>query len=264
MAILAVAGGAVFMLLGVRYPRFTQPALRQGLFADFIHALVNSLLLDIPLAISLSAVSCWIERSLGVRYLELLSHQSLWLQTMAFLMGGDLVKWTIHMLHHRVPVLWRFHRLHHCTRQMDAISLVRTHPVEVYLNRVVFLTLMMVVAGIDKRIVVLYSAADLLQGLWVHSNTHLHLGWLNYIFATQEFHHWHHANTPEAFNKNYGGFFSVWDWVFGTAYCPKGRAVPGFGIPEVKLPPTRYRDHLLTPFLSDVPRSNSDPHPQET
>lgn len=252
MILVAVVGSLVFIALGLRYPRFAHPAIRDGMLADLSHAVVNGLLLDVPLAISLSALAAWIERNLGATYLGVLHATPMWVQAAVLLIAGDLVKWTLHMLHHRVPLFWKLHRLHHCTRQMDALSAVRTHPVEVYLNRVVFLSLFVVVAGIDARVVVAYSLVDLLQGLWIHSNTHVRLRWLNFVLSTQEFHHWHHADDPAAQNKNYGGFLSIWDWIFGTAYCPSDRAPSGFGIAEVPSPPTRYRDHLVMPFMHPV------------
>jgi sterol desaturase/sphingolipid hydroxylase (fatty acid hydroxylase superfamily) len=258
IAIVGLVAGVVFMTLGVRYPRFQQPLFRDGWLADVFHALANSLLLDVPLALSLAAVSRWIEFDLGISHVRLLNGQPLLVQVVVFLIGGDLVKWTIHMLHHRIPFLWRFHRLHHCTQQMDALSSARSHPVEAYINRLVFLTAMVVVAGIDLRIVILYSAVDLVQGLWIHSNTHMRTGWLNYVLSTQEFHHWHHANEVAAFNKNYGGFLSIWDWIFGTAYCPADRQVPGFGIPEMPRPPTGYLDHLRMPFILDTERRSAE------
>ena len=147
------------------------------------------------------------------------------------------------VLQHYVPPLWRLHRVHHSTEQLDAISYARTHPLECLLN----------------------------QGLWAHSNTHLRTGWLNYILATQEFHHWHHAKDFRAINKNFGGFLSIWDWMFGTAYCPRDREVAGFGTADLWPPPTRYHDQLLSPFQSrhsaesgsgEVHRSSSEYDPE--
>jgi sterol desaturase/sphingolipid hydroxylase (fatty acid hydroxylase superfamily) len=248
LPVVAIVGSALFLMLGYRHPRFRQPVLRSGLAADVLHALVNGVLLDLPIAVTLQWITTGVGQSPGTAMLRLLANEPLWLQAAVFLVGGDLVKWILHVLQHRVPLLWRLHRLHHSTEQLDAISYARTHPLECLLNRVVFMAVFIVIAGIDVRIVLCYSALDLLQGLWVHSNTHMRTGWLNYILATQEFHHWHHAKDPRAIDKNFGGFLSVWDWMFGTAYCPRDREVPGFGTADLWPPPTRYRDHLLAPF----------------
>jgi sterol desaturase/sphingolipid hydroxylase (fatty acid hydroxylase superfamily) len=250
MPVVAIVGTALFLALGYWHPRFRQPVFRSGLVADVLHALVNGVLLDLPIGAALQWITTGVGQVPGMGVPRLLANEPLWLQAAVFLLVGDLVKWLLHLLQHYVPPLWRLHRVHHSTEQLDAISYARTHPLECLLNRLVFLTTFIVIAGIDLRVVLCYSVLDLLQGLWVHSNTHLRTGWLNYVFSTQEFHHWHHARDPQAINKNFGGFLSVWDWVFGTAYCPRGREVPGFGTADLWPPPTRYRDQLISPFQS--------------
>ena len=250
LAVVAIAGVLFFMILGIKHPRFKQPAIRKDLNTDILHALVNGLLLDILIAFCLAKITYALHQTIGFGYLGFLKHKSLWLQAIIFIIAGDLVKWTLHVLQHKIPFLWRFHRLHHCTQQMDTLSYARTHPVEVLINRIPFLTIFVVIAGIDIRIIIAYSAVDLLQGLWIHSNTHIRLGWLNYIFSTQEFHHWHHANQALAIDKNFGGFLSIWDWILGTAYCPKSENVERLGISEINPPPVRYIDHLFLPFVN--------------
>jgi sterol desaturase/sphingolipid hydroxylase (fatty acid hydroxylase superfamily) len=238
-AAVAIAAGALFLALGVRYPRVQQPLVRSGFHADLVHAAVNGPMIDAVIAYVLLIV--W---SPG-----LMRAEPLWLQAITFLILGDLVKWTVHMLHHRVPFLWRFHRLHHCTQQMDALSAVRLHPVEVLLSRSVFAAVFICLAGVHPAILVTYSTLDAVQGLWIHSNTRVKTRRLNYILSTQEFHHWHHANDPRAVNRNFGGFLSIWDWIFGTAYCPADEEPDSFGIPEMPTPPARYLDHLLSPLV---------------
>jgi len=238
IALIGCAAGAMFLAAGHFRPLFQQPLLRAGLRADLTHAIVNGVLLDLPMALILRAATP------GA---FLLADAPLWQQIVVFLFVGDLLKWSIHMLHHRVPFLWRLHQVHHSTRQMDALSHARSHPLEFLLNRVPFLVLFVVVLGIDPRVIAWYSAMDLVQGLWVHSNTRLRTGPLKFVIATQEFHRWHHANDPAAIDRNFGGFLSIWDWLFGTAYCPSNRDVPAFGVPGLDPSPS-YRDHLMMPL----------------
>ena len=246
-ALIGCAAAVVLMAAGHLRPRFPQPLFRTGLGADVTHAVVNGLLLDAAIALLLQRAGAAIAAALGPDALFLLADQPLWRQVLVFLFAGDLLKWSIHLLHHKVPILWRLHQVHHATRQMDALSHARSHPLEFLLNRVPFLTLFVVVLGIDLRVIACYSAIDLVQGLWVHSNTTLRTGWLKFIVATREFHHWHHADDPAAIDKNFGGFLSIWDWLFGTAYCPADRDVPAFGVAGVD-GGSRYTDHLVMPF----------------
>ena len=247
IALIGCAAGATLLAAGHIRPRFQQPLLRAGLSADLTHAIVNGALLDLPMTLILRAAAAGLLDAVGTRGLLLLADTPLWQQIVVFLFAGDLLKWSIHVLHHRVPFLWRLHQVHHSTRQMDALSHARSHPLEFLLNRVPFLVVFVVVLGIDARVIAWYSAIDLVQGLWVHSNTRLRTGPLKFVIATQEFHHWHHANDPAAIDRNFGGFLSIWDWLFGTAYCPSDRDVPSFGVPGHE-PSPRYGDHLLMPF----------------
>src|SRR5690349_14286578 len=80
-----------------------------------------------------------------------------------------------------------------------------------------------------------------------HSTQELDSLRVNYFFATQEFHHWHHADDPQAIDKNFGGFLSVWDWIFGTAYCPQNGTIHRFGLSNTKSPRT-YADHVRLRF----------------
>jgi len=267
-----IGGGAAALLLaaGQIRPRFQQPLLRAGFGADLTHAVVNGALLDVPIAILLQAIAAALEHtadlpraeSSGQGALRLLADAPIWCQIVVFLLAGDLLKWSIHVLHHRVPLLWRLHKVHHSTRQMDALSHARSHPLEFVLNRVPLLAIFVVVLGIDLRVIAWYSALDLVQGLWVHSNTHVRTGALKFLIATQEFHHWHHANDPKAVNRNFGGFLSIWDWLLGTAYCPADREVPGFGLADIESQ-SRYSEHLLMPFRRGEPAAGWSAEPRQ-
>jgi sterol desaturase/sphingolipid hydroxylase (fatty acid hydroxylase superfamily) len=253
LALIGCAAGGLLLAAGHLRPRFRQPLFRPGFRADLMHAAINGAALDLPIAIVLRSMTAVFESTAGSGATLLLADAPLLVQITVFVLVGDLLKWSIHALHHHVPLLWRLHQVHHSTRQMDALSHARSHPLEFVLNRVPFLFLFAVVLGIDLRVIGWYSAIDLVQGLWVHSNTRLPTGPLKFIFATQEFHQWHHADDPAAVNRNFGGFLSVWDWVFGTAYCPADRVVPAFGVAGLESP-AHYREHLLLPFRSRRPR----------
>lgn len=266
LALIGCVAAAALLAAGHVRPRVRQPLIREGFAADLTHALVNGVLLDLPVALALRAVAAGLEDALGARADQPLTHAPLWQQAIVFLLVGDLLKWSIHALHHHVPILWRLHQVHHSTRQMDALSHARSHPVEFLLNRIPFLVLFVVALGVDARVIACYSAFDLVQGRWVHSNTRLRTGPLKFIIATQEFIAGITRTNPAAIDRNFGGFLSIWDWLFGTAYCPSTRDVPGFGIAGVE-PSPHYTDHLLMPLGSlrstrwnfdNTPPSNTD------
>jgi sterol desaturase/sphingolipid hydroxylase (fatty acid hydroxylase superfamily) len=92
-----------------------------------------------------------------------------------------------------------------------------------------------------------YLALTAFQALFIHSNVRLKFGPLRWLIATPEFHHWHHANEPDAVDKNFGGQFPWIDAAFGTLHLPKRMPIR-YGI-DVELP-TTYVGQLTYPFRS--------------
>ena len=66
----------------------------------------------------------------------------------------------------------------------------------------------------------------------MHANVRLTFGPLRWLIATPQFHHWHHAREPEAYNSNYAGEFPAVDALFGTLYLPVQRWPTQYGIDE--------------------------------
>ena len=112
-ALIGCVAAAVLLAAGHFRPRVRQPLLRDGFAADLAHALVNGVLLDLPLALALRAVARGVEDALGMPGHQPLTNVPLWQQAMVFLFVGDLLKWSIHVMHHRVPFLWRLRQVHH-------------------------------------------------------------------------------------------------------------------------------------------------------
>ena len=53
---------------------------------------------------------------------------------------------------------------------------------------------------------------------------------LHKVVITPEFHHWHHADEPDAHNTNYSVFLPLWDLVFGTYFMPGDRRPARYGV----------------------------------
>lgn len=57
-----------------------------------------------------------------------------------------------------------------------------------------------------------------------HSNLNISWGPLKYIFNSPAMHIWHHDKVNHfQFGQNFGIVFSIWDWIFKTAYFPTGQ-----------------------------------------
>ena len=51
---------------------------------------------------------------------------------------------------------------------------------------------------------------------FIHANFGLNLRWMESLFVTPKYHHWHHSDAVEAVNKNYAIYFTFIDKIFGT------------------------------------------------
>jgi sterol desaturase/sphingolipid hydroxylase (fatty acid hydroxylase superfamily) len=136
---------------------------------------------------------------------------------------------------------------------MDWLAPNRRHPIDMAIARLSVIV-PMAVLGFPVVTVGAHFAVKRFQGLFVHANLRLDAGPLTWLVATPQFHHWHHADQPEAYNKNYAGELPIVDWLFGTLYLPRPAWPERYGC-DVTLPAS-YLGQLAWPFRSL--RSNAD------
>ena len=70
-------------------------------------------------------------------------------------------------------------------------------------------------------------------------------GLLKWVVASPEYHHWHHANQRDAYDKNYAAQLSILDRLFNTLYLPQGKRPEKYGIDEPV--PRGYLSQLISP-----------------
>jgi hypothetical protein len=81
-----------------------------------------------------------------------------------------------------------------------------------------------------------------------HANIDLRNGLLNYVFSTNELHHWHHSVEPGVANSNYGTVLVFWDQLFGTFHthpCKTSRCGLFYLAPALPIPrgPVTFPDY---------------------
>ena len=97
--------------------------------------------------------------------------------------------------------------------------------------------------------IVLVSA----QATFIHANVRFDFGLLKWVVATPQYHHWHHANEVEAFNKNFAVHLPLIDAVFGTMYLPP-RWPRAYGLAN-DAAPDGYVRQFVCPFRRQPLRS---------
>ncbi len=134
----------------------------------------------------------------------------------------DFIQWNVHRMLHRVPWMWEFHKVHHSVKEMGFAAHLRFHWMETVIYKTIqYIPLAMIGFGIDDFFIIHIIAVAV-----GHLN-HANLGWsygpFKYVFNNPKMHIWHHSKQlPSEFKYgvNYGLTFSVWDYLFGTAYIP--------------------------------------------
>lgn len=245
--ILSVAGIAlVFVPLEIMIPARGRPAFSwRRTFTDLLHASLGGLLARLG---TLAAIAFVFARTGTLGHAAALP---LWLQVPLVLLIADFMLWIAHRLSHAVPLLWQFHRIHHSSRHLDWLAAYRVHPVDQILDATL-MALPALLMGFSPFAVLIYAVIYQWHSILLHSNLRVPLGPLERVIATPQFHHWHHADQPEAYDRNFGGQLVIWDRLFGTTFNQPARGAGAsapdlFGVGE---PPREdFFVHLVSPFL---------------
>jgi sterol desaturase/sphingolipid hydroxylase (fatty acid hydroxylase superfamily) len=171
--------------------------------------------------------------------------QPLWLQAVVVTVVADLGFYLVHRLFHGVPGLWKFHAVHHSIEEMDWLAAARVHPIDQILTKGTGLMAVFAL-GFSAEAIAVHAAVYSIQSFFVHANLKFRGGPLRWLMATPEFHHWHHANEPQAHNRNYAGQIPLWDLLFGTLHMPPNRMPSRYGVDEPV--PATYFAQLAYPF----------------
>jgi sterol desaturase/sphingolipid hydroxylase (fatty acid hydroxylase superfamily) len=102
--------------------------------------------------------------------------------------------------------------------------------------------------------------------VFIHANLRFKFGPLRYVFATPQFHHWHHGAEEEAIDKNYAIHFPVLDIIFGTFHLPGERWPVRYGVKHDDVPES-YLKQWIYPFLPTKrppADSTSSEHPPQS
>jgi len=176
-----------------------------------------------------------------------------WVQALPFLIEllfaflvTDLFQYWAHRFFHSHHYLWRFHSVHHSTKNMDWLAGSRTHFVDIFVTRsMTFIPLY--VFGFSEITFNTYIIFMAIHAVLIHANTRINFGFLKYIIATPQYHHWHHCVEPEYYGKNFATIFPFIDKIFGTYHLPGTEWPKGTGLHEANFP-KGYVKQLVYPF----------------
>jgi sterol desaturase/sphingolipid hydroxylase (fatty acid hydroxylase superfamily) len=221
-----------------------QRVLRRGWRTDMVHLAVNSALVTAVVFALVGLVGGVLKTVMPEAVTTAVHGQPEWLQIVEVLAVAHFGAYWGHRLAHQVPLLWRFHKVHHSIREMDWLAAGRLHPLDQGFIRSCAV-LPAYALGYSEVSLGGYVLIQTLHAILLHANVRFTFGPLRWIIASPEYHHWHHANHPEHYNKNYSEI-PLLDLLFGTAHVTWRQHPRLYGVDEQ--PPSGYLRQLAWPF----------------
>ena len=225
-----------------------QKVFRRGWANDLIFLLLNGMLIKLGLLAVIVASIFAAEQIVPASFQDTVGGLPYWVQIPLVIVLSDLgIYWT-HRMFHAVPWLWRFHAIHHSTEELDWLAAARVHPVDQILTKGVSLV-PLVALGFSEWAIGVYALLYQWQSFLIHANVRIGFGPLRWLFASPEFHHWHHSNDREARDKNFAAQLSFLDALFGSLHLPRGQVPKAYGLDQPM--PQGYVPQLIYPFVDD-------------
>ena len=134
------------------------------------------------------------------------------------LIAMDFTNYWAHRVLH-TPLLWGIHAVHHSDNDITWTTTFRIHLLESFVMAGFYF---LIIGWFNLPLKALGMAAVLRvwYAYYTHTQSGFDHGGYNKLFVSPNYHRWHHANVPEAYDKNLADMFPVWDIMFGTYYNP--------------------------------------------
>lgn len=243
-----LAAALVFIPLENFFPRHReQKQLRKHLALDVLYTLLGGTLTMLVSVVFILFTVTLLQNLVPAIAKDFVHARAIWLQVIMLLVCGDLYYYWAHRLFHTVPFLWRFHAIHHSVEDMDWVAAHRTHPIDTGLTNSGFI-IVALLFNFAPAALAIHSLQFAWHSLLKHSNVNVTWGPLRWLYVSPTFHHWHHGNTKEAWDKNFAAQLPLWDIIFGTAIMKEDENPEKYGVDDPV--PFSFLGQLTYPFQS--------------
>src|SRR6266404_9989073 len=206
-----------------------QKILRRSWVNDLIFLFVNRFLIKLGLLGVIAASIFAAAQLLPASFQAAVGGLPYWVQIPLVILLSDLGFYWTHRMFHAVPRLWRFHAVHHSSEELDWLAAFRIHPVDQIITKGVSLV-PVATLGFSEWAIAIYVVFYQWQTVFIHANVRIGFGPLRFLFASPEFHHWHHSRDREARDRNFAAQLPFLDALFGTLHMPKGQMPTAYGL----------------------------------
>ena len=243
------------------------PSAKLDYYYFFISYFINIFLL-VPFIISAKTIALGVNKFLYAKfdYFEnsFLSYgEIIFLYTITLFLVSDFTRYWLHRFLHTIPFLWEFHKVHHSAKVLTPITFYRVHPIENFLFGLRYSLSVGFVTGIFVyffgAMIDIYAVVGVNVFLFVFSvfganlrHSHVPFSYpriLEKWLMSPKQHQIHHSR--KHFDKNYGGFISIWDRIFGTLKLSNEVLVMKFGLRKNQMNDySSLKSLIFRPFIN--------------
>lgn len=159
-----------------------------------------------------------------------LPQSSIILAPLVFLLTDFCYYWT-HRYTHQIKLGWADHLPHHSAKHMNMTAGVRLGVAHLFSFSWSFYWVV-ILLGVPPGMLFVVHSFLMVHQFWIHTEMIPKLGWAEYVLNTPSHHRVHHGKNPEYIDKNFGGFFIVWDRLFGTFKEEDSKVKVDYGVGE--------------------------------
>ena len=243
------------------------PSAKLDYYYFFISYFINIFLL-VPFIISAKTIALGVNKFLYAKfdYFEnsFFSYgEIIFLYTITLFLVSDFTRYWLHRFLHTIPFLWEFHKVHHSAKVLTPITFYRVHPIENFLFGLRYSLSVGFVTGIFVyffgAMIDIYAVVGVNVFLFVFSvfganlrHSHVPFSYpriLEKWLMSPKQHQIHHSR--KHFDKNYGGFISIWDKMFGTLKLSNEVLVMKFGLRKNQMNDySSLKSLIFRPFIN--------------
>jgi sterol desaturase/sphingolipid hydroxylase (fatty acid hydroxylase superfamily) len=147
----------------------------------------------------------------------------------------DFCIYWLHRLMHRSAGFWRMHRWHHSIEEMYWFAGFRASLPHILIYGIPQVIVPSLIFDLSALELAAAAAIGNFVQVWTHANIKAHIGPLQWLIVTPDYHRLHHR-ASERPAVNLGNVLTVWDRLFGTHEAPDGRRSERCGLVEPRPP----------------------------